>query len=95
MRELLVQDIQGALRENARCERKALVNRRRIRHQTVKRNKRGDRGKHREKPIENHSGRHRQQSIVVHLLIYAPKNGPPIGSEEKPGRTDVRRSGFR
>ena len=90
--QLFVQDIQGALGKNASRERKPLVDRRRIGHQTVKRNKGGNRGKHREKAIENYPGRHRQQPIVVHLLVHPPKNSPPIGSEEKPGRPGVRRN---
>ena len=64
-----------AFGKNTRRERKPLVDRRRIGHQTVKRNKGGNRGKHREKAIENYPGRHRQQPIVVHLLVHPPKNG--------------------
>jgi hypothetical protein len=55
---LLVQDIQSALRENIRGERKALVDGRRISHETVERNEGGNGWKHREQPIENHPGCH-------------------------------------
>jgi hypothetical protein len=91
--QLFIQDIQGALRKNASRERKALMDGRRISHETVERNKRGNSRKHREQPIKNHPGCHGQQPIIVHLLIHAPKSGAPVGSEENPGRTGVRRSG--
>src|SRR6202044_1409181 len=75
------------------AERKAIMDGRRISHEAVERNKRGNSGKHREQPIKHHPGSHGQQSIVVHLLIHAPKSGAPVGSEKNPGRTGVRRSG--
>ena len=83
---------QRTLRKNACRERKALVDRRRIGHETIKRNKGGNGGKYCEQPIEDDPSCDGQQAIFVHLLIHSPENSAPVGPKEEPGRTGLMRS---
>ena len=74
LRDLLMQNVDGAGRQNAQGERKMRINCRCVGDQSVERDERRNGGKDRQQRVEDNSGGHGEQSVIVDTRVDAPKD---------------------
>ena len=83
---LLAQDVDRALRQNTRGERKLITDNGGTGEQAIERDERRDRREDREQTVEYDARSHRQQPVLADLLIGPPKNIFPTPPGYLPGR---------